>query len=261
MDEEYLCGLCGNPVDPETGTEYYDGWICEDCLAKLSPWIEDFEALDQDDLEEQLQLREENRKALKEFCPTRSFALPGMTEKIYLDDEKGTFLVTENRDILEENPDLFSLEEVIDASLQVDDDREKLGDHLYDYSYDLSFEIVLDHAYVDEIVFSLHPETLHFESEEKSFLGFGGFEPDEQPAYRAIAEFGQDLSDALTGMEEEINHRYDVRPGEFRLTEASSQEASGEELPDSGEVTVCPWCGVRTHVTGDLRCEHCGGNL
>ena len=273
MEDNYTCVLCGAETDEELGLEVGDGWICEDCAACLSPWVseEDLEFADTEDLEEQVSLREENQEKLEDFCPTRSFYLPGMTEKVYLDDETKTFIVTEDNNIRLENPDLITLEQVMDASVEVEDDREEIGDHLYLYSYNLSLHIELDHPYLSDILFPLHAEPLTFESSEKSFLGFGGFDPEEMPAYQSLASFGQDLADALTDCEEEINHRYDVRPGEFNLgQELSYEEEEDQELPEEepasdgpaeGDVITCPWCGCRTHVGKNFRCESCGGSL
>ena len=270
MNQDKICScvLCGEETDEEFGLEVYDGWICENCAARLSPWIseEDLELAETEDLEEQLRLREENQSLLEDFTPTRSFYLPGMTEKIYLDDESRRFLITEDLNILEENPDIISLDDVTDASVAVEDDRQEIGDHLYEYSYLLSVELSLDHPYLSDLSFSLHQEPLTFESSEKSFLGFGGFDPEEEPTFQSIERFGQDLCDALTDCEEEINHKYDVRPGAFRLGSLPEDEEEPEEEmeeADSGEgdVVICPWCGCRTHVTGNFRCEHCDGNL
>ena len=271
MEEELLCELCGEPVDEEYGAETGDGWICEDCASLLSPWMEDLEFTDTEDLEDQIAAREQNLEDLQDFVPTRSFYIPGMDYKLFLDDETGRFLVTEGFHILDENPDILSLEDVMDASVEVEDQREDLQDDLYLYSYNLYMHIELDHPYLSNILIPLNREPLTFESSEKSFLGFGGFDPSEEVSYRNLEDFGQDLSDALLGLEEEINHRYDVKPGEFCLDQDESEEDDPEEesdpedspaeAPGEGDVVICPWCGCRTHVTRNFRCEHCDGNL
>ena len=262
-EENMDCVLCGTPVDPEYGEEVYDGWICEDCAQKLSPWVSDLEMLELEDLEEQLDMREENLELLKDFHPTRSFYLPGMSEKIFLDDENKRFLVTDGFDIRRENPDIISLDEVVDAEVLVDEEREEIGDGLYQYSYNLSMDISLDHPYLEHIDFLLNAEPLVYESEKKPFLGFGGFDPSEEEGYQYVEGFGYDIFEALMGTEEEINHRYDVRPGEFQLGEIPEPEEEPEktEVPVAGESMVCPWCGSRTRINEDYRCEHCGGNL
>ena len=256
-EETITCELCGADIAPGCGEENYDGYICEDCMQKLSPFLDDLDILSTEDLQEQLVLRRENREKLNGFHPTRSFALPGMTEKIYLDDRSRTFLVTEDKNIGEENPDILSLDEVVDAVVEIEDGREKIGDHLYRYSYDLFFCISLDHSYLSEIRFALMEAPLQFESSEKSFLGFGGFDPETQPAYQAVMQFGEDLSDALMDAEEEPNRRYVLRHGEFSLG------GSHQEQPEQKEETsvLCPWCGGRTRIDGSGCCEHCGGNL
>ena len=263
LDEMFTCELCGKEINPEYAEEIYDGYICEECSLKLSPFMQELDIAEIEDLEEQISLREENQEKLESFRPTRSFYLPGMTEKIFLDDVSKTFLITDGFNLRQENPDIIPLNQVLDASVEVSDDREEIGDHLYNYTYDLQFRIELEHPYLTEITFALCPEPLSFESSEKSFMGFGGFDPEEEPSYRQSVDFGQDLSDALLDMEEEVNHKYDLKRGEFQLGESSCQEDKEEnDVPaEEGQVAVCPWCGCRTHVGSDFRCEHCGGNL
>ena len=252
-EEATACELCGAAIAPGAGEETYDGYICEGCRKKLSPFLTDLDILATEDLQEQLELRKGNLQKLLRFQPTRSFFLPGMEEKVYLDDRTRTFLVALGRNLREENPEILSLEDVLDAEVEIEDEREEIGDHLYRYSYDLSFRIDLDHSYLSEIRFPLNREPLQFESREKSFLGFGGFDPETQPAYQAVLQFGEDLSNALMDGEEEPNRRYGVKPGEFSL---DAKEPAQEE-----NTVECPWCGGRTHVDGSGCCEHCGGGL
>ena len=267
MDDR-RCVLCGNPIDPEVDMEVMSGYLCEDCVLKTSPWFEEFQYAETEDLRNQIRLRQENLDRLRDFVPSRCF---GEETMVVVDDSHKTFMVTSEYDLSLENPELISVSDVIDCSVTVEQEREDLGDKTYCYSYQFVVDIDLNHPYLDHICFPLNEEPLSYESQEKSFLGFGGFDPEEEPDYQQLQDVAQAIEDVLNDLEdpEDRTAEFDCDPEDFYVgdgeTEEDPEEEDGEEEtsdpqdPFAGMV-ICPWCGCRTRVDSGV-CTHCGGGL
>lgn len=260
--EQVTCELCGKAIGPSGNYELLDGYLCQDCADQLSPWFNEFDMAEVDDLQEQIRLREENQNRIPDFCPSRKF---GDEIMVVVDDEAGEFVVTDNQDLWEDNSDIISIDECINCSVDVQKDCVPIGHKRYRYTYNFQVTIDLDHAYLSEITFPLNAHPLEYESEERSFLGMGGFDPSEEEDYAYYVRMGETLENVLMDMEDEdeITDEYDVEEGEF-ITEGGyeSEEDSGNpENTQPGDTVICPWCGCRTRVTGDFHCENCGGNL
>lgn len=254
--QQVTCELCGKTIGPSGNYELLDGYLCQECADQLSPWFNEFDMAEPEELEEQIRLREENQEKIPDFHPTRKF---GDQIKVVVDDQAKTFVVTDSTDLWEDNPDIISFDECINCSVDVQKDCAEIGRKRYRYTYDFQVTLDLDHAYLSEITFPLNAETLAYESSEKSFLGMGGFDPGDQEDYLHYARMGETLENVLMDLEDDQDStdEYDVQAGEFLVDGAGLEEV--DTLP--GETVVCPWCGCRTRVTEDFHCENCGGNL
>lgn len=248
------CSVCGSSV--AVATETLDGYICEDCRRKLSPWFEDLEYTDTDDLKEQISLRERNEKNLKVFRPTRKF---GESVKVLIDDNSRSFVVYDTMAPVKTTPDLITLDDVLDVSVDVDEECDEIGPDEYRYRYVFLVTVDLDHPYLDHIEFRLNDEALEYISSEKSFLGFGGFDPEGEEDFAYYQDLGDLISDVLNDLEDEDidTSEYICKPGEFNFGDGESESANGI----SGEVVTCPWCGSHVKLKDDYICPNCGANL
>lgn len=259
------CDICGEEIRGIGSTELLDGHICKDCASLLSPWFtEDLDCTELEEIQTQLDGREANQKAIAQFRPTRKF---GGDMKVIVDDNAKTFVVTDSRDLWEDNPDIIRIEDVSYCLVTPEEERREIGPKRYRYRYRFLVEIGVDEPdYIDEISFYLNEKPLEYESSEKSFMGFGGFDPEGQPDYDELTALGEKLENVLGDDDDGTDDGlYAVGRGEFNTQPGDTGEAesyldeNGSFVP--GKVVVCPWCGSKTIVTDKFCCEHCGGNL
>ena len=79
--DKKTCDFCGAKIGLLGNKKLEDGNMCKDCAAKLSPWFSERRQSTKEEIAGQLAYREENRKAVAAFHPTRSIGkytrLPG----------------------------------------------------------------------------------------------------------------------------------------------------------------------------------------
>lgn len=163
FDKKY-CGACGNQIKFLGGRKVDDGLICKDCNNKLSPYFTGRRKTSLNDIKEQLAYRENNAKELLSFNAT---AVAGKGPKVYVDGNKGKFIISRTSDYIKENCDIIDLSSIIAFNTKIDEDKEEIFDvneegknipykpPKYEYEYDFKVEMTLNHPYIDEISFSL----------------------------------------------------------------------------------------------------------
>lgn len=261
-NREDCCDFCGQEIRSVVNTELLDGHICPDCAALLSPWFtEDLDCMEVDEIRQQLEGRERNRRQLKSFHPTRKFGYPTM---VVVDDDAQTFVVTDSKDLLGTNPDILRIQDVDYCMSDVHKDRSEIGPKRYRYSYTFKMDIGVEHPYIDEITYALNEEPLQYESTEKGFLGMGGFDPEGEPDYDDLAALAEKIENVLTGEDDGTDdEKYRVQKGEFDGRPQKQEESLSDEdgRIAAGKVVNCPWCGCKTPVNDKFVCVHCGGPL
>ena len=255
------CNICGKNMKPSESTELLDGFICDECKEKLSPWFKEFDTAEVDEIHQQIRGRERNQNEIRNFHPTRKF---GEKPMLVIDDDAKTFVVTDSYDLVKANPDIIRLEDVLDCGFFVDDNREKLDNGSFLYTYNFVLDIDLYHDYLDKIRMYLNSQPLELESDKRSFLGFGKFDPSKDVNYHYYQAEGWFLSDILNDKDKPFDvdndpHRFDVKPGEFNTNGSPSIHV--EHDVNEGNVVNCPWCGCKVKVTDTFRCPNCGGPL
>ena len=115
-----------------------------------------------------------------------------------------------------------------------------------------------------DISFPLNEQPLEYMSQEKGFLGFGGFDPEGQEDYDALMALGEKIENVLYSEDDGTDdEKYRVNPRDFalRVEPQVGVQLDGDNRFSPDQVVICPWCGSKTRVTGSFCCEHCGGNL
>lgn len=256
------CDICGEKIGLFGNRKLEDGNMCKNCAKKLSPWFSDRRHTDLAGIKEQLEYRENNKQDVAQFHPTLKL---GEHTTVYVDEDAGTFMVTDadpkNWD--EANPDVFQLDEVTECNLDIKENREELtyedkdGNEVsytprrFEYRYTFKMQILLDHPFVDEIEYDLNYWPLKIEYRDRSLFGTGHFDPERDSEYRNYVSLADEIMDVLTAEEEDY--------------EDEESEESGEVFEDengkSFRVVTCPYCGAKSRMTYNGRCENCGGNL
>ncbi|MBR5620247.1 MAG: DUF4428 domain-containing protein [Clostridia bacterium] len=194
FDKKY-CDICGEKISLLGNRKLEDGNMCKDCAHKISPFMTDRRRTSVADMKEHLAYREANKAKLRAFSPTLTL---GEREKVYIDANAGTFVVSSrspgNWD--SENPDVLSLGDVTQCTLDIDEDRDEIyrqdadGNNVsynpkrYKYTYDFRIKILVNNRWFDDIDLRLNS----FDVE-----GMGTAE------YHKYERMGNEIRAALTG--------------------------------------------------------------
>ena len=200
FDKKY-CDICGEKIGLLGNRKLSDGNLCKDCASKLSRWFTERKQSTVEEIKEQLQLREENRRKLADFRPTRTI---GVDTKVYVDETNGRFIVTEAQDIVKANPDIIEMRQVADCKMDIRHSRSELkrrnaeGEMVsYDppqYEYDYSFWIeisLIGHPYIGSMEFRLNDRDITIRSEaRRGMLGIAtdDIHPEFNVEYREYME-------------------------------------------------------------------------
>ena len=164
MFDKKNCDICGEKIGLLGNRKLEDGNLCKDCARKLSPFFSDRRRSTVEDIRQQLAAREANKQELKSFSPGEVL---GRTTKIYIDRNMGKFIVTRRSDYREENADLIPLTAVSNVRYEVEEHRTEQhtrdanGNQVsynpprYEYSYEITMFIDVNHPYISEISFEL----------------------------------------------------------------------------------------------------------
>ena len=147
--DKKTCDFCGAKIGLLGNKKLEDGNMCKDCAAKLSPWFSERRQSTKEEIAGQLAYREENRKAVAAFHPTRSI---GKYTRLLIDEDAKKFMVTSSSKLSEANPDVLEFGQVTGCNLDIDENRHELmtkdpeGKSVsydpprYEYSYAFSVE-------------------------------------------------------------------------------------------------------------------------
>lgn len=120
-----VCNICGASVSIGA-RPILDGYICSKCRAKCSPHMEHLNNLSADEVREHIKYREKNLADLKQFHPTKVL-LAARNEneevyggQIYVDESKKQFLISEDKNYISKNIDLFNYSDVKSFSYSPD---------------------------------------------------------------------------------------------------------------------------------------------
>ena len=248
--EKKLCSICGGEIGLLGNRKLEDGNLCKVCAGKLSPFFSDRRNSTVQEIKEQLAYREENKKAIATFNPTRTL---GNYTKIYLDEVNRKLVVSSARNLVDANADVLDFSQVTGCDVDVKEYRteEKRKDpsgklvsyrpERYTYKYDFYVTIHTNHPYFDEIDFRLNTSSIVTTPKD-------GVPVNRVPDPRLNNDYRECMDTA-----DEIKAIFAT----LRLE--SVKEAIASAAPKSAE--TCPWCGATTIPDANGCCEYCGGSL
>lgn len=153
------CCICGEKIGEAEGVGLKDGNICKACARRLSPYFEGNRRT-AEEARRHLIYRIENEKRIAEFCPHISFA---GSKTVYVDPFCETFIVTDNPEWRNDNPDIIKFSQVIGVDTAVNrNKREKFfidsdgikksyNPRKFDCDYEFNVEIRIDSPWFDKI--------------------------------------------------------------------------------------------------------------
>ena len=238
FDKKY-CDICGEKIGLLGNRKLADGNLCRNCAKKLSPFMTDRRESTIDEIRQHLAYREENKKKLPDFHPTKTI---GNGTKVYIDEPDRTFIVTSERNWEDSNPDVISFSQVLRCDTEVQEHRseetynDKDGNNRsyspprYNYRYEFRVKIEVNSPYFSEIEFELS--------------GFMRPSSRYSDAYNECEMEGRELSAILM-------QRNTAQMGNMGQNPYMNQ---GQQMAQPAGWT-CPFCG--TVNTGNF-CTGCG---
>ena len=147
MDQKISCSLCHHPLSMFGNHELKDGVICKKCGRSLSPWILNPKLKNRTlgDIERHLSYRKDNLIRL-ENCDL-SLKVEGRYN-LYMDEYNQYFVFSKREDLIEENADLFELNQIQSMKVKEVPYSEN--------TIDLYMVITLNHKEIDSIVFRVN---------------------------------------------------------------------------------------------------------
>ena len=230
--EKKVCGVCGNEIGLLGNNKLEDANMCNACAGKLSPYFVGRRHATLAQIKEQLAYREENKRAVQKFNPTRTL---GVDTKVYIDEDDGKVAVCNKVNWREANPDIFDFSQVTGCDYEVEENRKEIrttnadgrsvsyDPPRYDYDYDFYVTILVNHPYVGKIRFKVNRMTI---------------ERPHSAEYLSAENTCKDIRDALAGVREGVR--------QSKAPKTAMQ---------------CPHCMATTIPDANGRCEYCGGSL
>ena len=271
FDKKY-CDFCGSKIGLLGNKKLEDGNMCKDCASKLSPWFSDRRHTTKAEIAEQLDYREKNKAAVREFTATRKI---GNYMKLILDEDHQKFMVTSASDLIKANPDVLDYSQAAGCFLEVKESRTELktknsegksvsyNPPRYEYSYNFHVTIHVDHPYFDEISYSIsngyvkvgeRPMT-GVQSGWRVSSGFTGIHNENK--YYENLNLGNEIKEAVDNMKR-------IARGEAAPVGAGGPGKTADQAAPvqqaAGPVT-CPYCGATTTPDKNGCCEYCGSKL
>ena len=199
--DKKICDICGEKIGLLGNRKLDDGNLCKNCAKKLSPWFEERRHSTVEDIKRQLEYRENNKKAVMDFCITRQISTRNYT--VFIDDHKRNFTVARKLDV-NENPDIVPLSAIVQCRVEVDRQQiEKTYTKdgktvsyqppIYDYEFDYTMRIKVNTPWFDDMDFRLN--TFSISSEKRNELM-----EVEQTGHQIIAALTQNDAGMQNGM-------------------------------------------------------------
>ena len=251
------CSICGKEMGLLERKELAGGNLCDDCADKLSPWFttEARKASTPQQIQEQLQYREQNKMAVQQFKATRTI---GKSSKIYIDEMNRKFMVSRGSNLLEENPDVLDGSSIVNVAVDTRESKHELKDKneegrsvsfnppRYDYSYDFYVDIDVNHPYAKHICIKVNSSSVWVRYDylqSRGMTGFGNrtmgnsFNGNMNTAAGVLGAVITGLQNGMAG-----NNNVNMYPPEYRdnLVIAEDMRISLLNLRNPGSVAANP---------------------
>ena len=281
--DKKFCDICGEKIGLLGNRKLEDGNLCKQCAGKLSPWFSDRRSSTVEDIRAQLAYREENQQKVAEFSATRTI---GDEYMVFLDEDHGRFCVARDGDLRTGNPDILEFTQVTGCELDIDETKDEVkhedgeGKQVsydpprYDYSYDFTIDLRVNHPWFDQMRFRLNPSSVKVEygstmaaahpappppppqgghppakpgarpvmdaAKKALFGGTAAYDPSVSAEYQRYVTMGQEIKEAI-----------------LQIRQEARDSAAEANVPKAA--VQCPHCGASTIPDANGCCEFCGG--
>lgn len=169
-----FCDICSQKIGLLGNRKLEDGNLCKDCASKLSPFFDERRHSTVDQIQQQLAYREQNKYAVAQFNPTKSY---GNGKKVYVDLASNKFIVTRASNWRNDNPDVIDISQVIGVNTDIKEHKKEIyykdeqgqqqsyNPRRYEYTYEFKVTINVNSPWFDDINLELsefkRPDSTH----------------------------------------------------------------------------------------------------
>ena len=234
--EKKECAFCGGEIGLLGNRKLADGNMCKACASRISPMLTDRKEYTVEQMREHLEYREDNLEKLKGFHATRVL---GNSRKIYIDEDKGWWLVASRQKFEEDNPDILQFSDVTGCETTIDESKHEIKKKLedgkqvsydpprYEYSYNFYVTIHVNNPWFDHFRIQVNP---------------GSIDRRTSVEYKDAERQAAEIKEVMTGIRSDIREQI-------------------EEGKAPKKTVICPFCKATTTPDEQGRCEFCRGPI
>ncbi len=264
------CDICGKSVNIMNYRKLKDGNCCKECDAKLSNWFTQKGKATVNDIKYQIECRNQNIIKLQNFEVTR---IIGNDTKIYFDENKLQFIISNTKDYKTGNPDVINFSEVLSCEVDIKETKKEMkykdstgesksfNPPCYACSYDFFMEINVKIPYINNIRFKVNQNPIDNGQELCINLQQGGLLGNLLDVVMPAKSNNGKTSNA-----DEVKMCADYKKCEmigneirdillFRYKNIVRQEEVKQKK------LICPWCDSTVDHDKNGYCDYCGGKL
>ena len=162
-----ICVICGEKAGLLSRLKLEnDDFVCGNCQKKLSPFFDHKDKVHTEkEIRDHIAWRESTREEVAIFQADDSVQLDGK-DLLLINHDEGKFVLIESG-TKKEDADVFSLDEIVDAMLTVEENKKEIKKEIdgekkpynpphYSYKYHFLLSVRLNNPYIKEIEFRLH---------------------------------------------------------------------------------------------------------
>lgn len=163
--DKKFCDVCGEKIGLLGNRKLEDGNLCKDCARKLSPFFSERKNSTVEEIKAQLVYREENKRQLPSFHPTKNYGYG--SKKVYVDMQAQKFIVTSDSTWQDSNPDIIDFSQVTSVNTDIQEHKSEIyykdaegknvsyNPRRYEYDYEFEAKIFVDSPWFSEITLEL----------------------------------------------------------------------------------------------------------
>ena len=235
-EEPGYCILCGAEASSFGSQIVAAGWLCGECVGKMSPWFRLRQDVTEAELRAHLAYRDENRTRLPDFHPTvRLWRNP----TLYMDDARRQFAVSDalTKEFPTENPDILEYRQILQCDMEIEESRAELKrfspglgqisyrPKRYNYRFHVWVRILVNHPFFHEMRFRLNQRPLTVSGRDVAASVQGKVVKDRD--YQSCVQTAQKMRDVLLKARDAVLAKQ--TDAENHMAEVSDREETPHE--------------------------------
>lgn len=259
-----FCLICGKPIGFFSKVKLSNGLCCQECLkARLPIKTPSPNLLSVNQLTQQIEYSKKNRETLMALSVSKIF---GDATKIYIDEKKKSFFISNKSNYTIDNPFVFSFDDIVSCEFEITESKTEIryknssneiksfNPPTYAHSYNFFIEMNLKNEYSSHVNIALNLRPIDNGQKTIIDLSKGGLLDKLSDTFGKTRTYNGNTSNASEVMSSLEYKKY------FKMGESIEQffgEAK-KQILNSQKLKKCKWCGCSIEETVN-NCPNCCG--